>query len=213
MEENPDVPTGLIAVYADRATADRVADRLSEEGLPAGSVHVDRTEDEATALLAEMREESANAFISPQVGVAYTKEAKRSMAAYLPAAVAVGALVALPFAFIDWGGPSFWVRAFWMVVIGGAFGGTIAAVAVPALASRSPYEPSGAQRGVVVRVDTWSQQLEERMADADPIRLDRLGTHARPIGTVTTEDGPGAVEAVARTVQEEVEAEPEQRDV
>jgi hypothetical protein len=213
MEENPDVATGLIAIYANRSAADRVADQLFEQGLPTESIHIDRTADEATALFAEMREESSNAFIAPQVGVAYPKEATKSVGVYLPIAVALGALVTLPFAFMEWGDLSFWVRAFWMVVAGGAFGGTIAAVAVPALASKSPYEPSAAQRGVVVRVDTWNEQLEKCMADGNPIRLDRLGTHERPIGTVTTEASPGPVEAVTGTVADEVEAAPEHREV
>jgi hypothetical protein len=102
------------------------------------------------------------------------------------AAAAVGAVVAAPFAFIDFG-LSFAGRLVLLVLVGLAFGAAVGLVIGPALASKRPDEPMAAQRGVVVHVHGDSEQIRSVLADLQPVRLDEVKDEV-PSGAITTED-------------------------
>jgi hypothetical protein len=57
----------------------------------------------------------------------------------------------------------------------------------PALASKRPEEPMPAQRGVVVRVRSDSDEIRAVLAQLGPIRVDAV-QGAVPRGSVTTEE-------------------------
>ncbi len=206
---------GLVGVYRDTLAEGAVRRALGELGVAPEQIHVDAESARLASLHAEMRQETEDAVIAPQAGVAFPKEAMKSTLVLGPLFVAVGGLVVFPFSFIPIGETSFWVRCFWIVLSGMAAGGAVAAIAIPALSVKSALEPSAAQRGVVVRVDTWSQEIEDAMADLRPIRLDRVGGNDFPLGTVVTEEqhaSGGAVEQTIDNFRQEIRAEPEQRE-
>jgi hypothetical protein len=211
MEESRAV--SLIGVYPDQRAAQRAASAAKRVG--GDAVRVGSDADVRASLQAEMREEASEALIAPQVGVAYPSEAKRSIFLFGPLFVVAGAVLAMPFALIPIGDVSYWVRCFWYVVIGAAAGGAVAAITLPALSAKSGLEPNAAQRGVVVRIAPWSEDIEAAMAAAQPIRLDRIGPDDFPVGTVTTEEDHtegGIAEEVRHNLVREVESPPEWRE-
>ena len=211
MEESRAV--SLIGAYPDQGAAQRAASAAKHVG--GDEVRVGSDADMRASLQAEMHEEASEALIAPQVGVAYPTEAKKSIFLFGPLFVAAGAILAIPFGLIPIGYVPFWVRCFWYVVIGAAAGGAVAAITLPALSAKSGLEPSAAQRGVVVRIAPWSQDIEAAMADAQPIRLDRIGPDDFPVGTVTTEEDHtegGIAREFRDNLVSEVESPPERRE-
>jgi hypothetical protein len=185
----------LVAVFRSQGEADEAARRLHAIGVDDAEVSVGDPRDEITSLKAEMREELTEGWILPQAGMALTKEGAKGMSMVTVAAAAVGAVVAAPFAFIDFG-LSFAGRLVLLVLVGLAFGAAVGLVIGPALASKRPDEPMAAQRGVVVHVHGDSERIRSVLADLQPVRLDEVKGEV-PTGAITTEDeqtGSGTVQ-------------------
>lgn len=209
-------PTGLVGVYRDADVAERLAAELAKlDGLEDEQVHLGRESDVVTSLQAEMGEEMGTAFIVPQMGMVFQKKAVKDLLFLMPIFAVVGALIGLPFAFLDFAGLTMRTRLILFPIVGVLFSTTVAAIAIPALASPDPYKRSAAHRGVVVRVDSWSPEQEELMSTYDPIRLDRIGAGDVPVETVVTEEREepgGAIEDLGRTLAHETTAPPAERD-
>lgn len=215
MQNESLIPRGLVGVYPSAETARRMADRLQGLGVDPAMIRVDSEKDVTTSLTAEMQEEVTESFVSPQVGVVYTKETVKAQMAFGPPLI-VGCTVvtAAVSAFITIGDLGVWGRLLIGAVCGAALGGTLMVLIVPALSVKNPQELSAADRGVTVRVGAFSPEIESAMVEAEPLRLDRLWDHDTPIGTVTTEedttDG-GIIEEVAENFARDQRAEPEDR--
>ena len=188
MSEESYVPQyELVAVFRSRGEADEAERRLHAIGLDDAAVRVGDRRDEVTSLKAEMREELTEGWILPQAGLALTKEGAKGFGIVTMYAAVIGAIIAAPFAFIDFG-LNFPGRLVLLVVIGLAFGGAIGLVIGPALASKRPDEPMAAQRGVVVHVHADNERIRTVLADLHPVRVDEVKGGDIPVGTVTTED-------------------------
>lgn len=206
-------PHALLGVYRPDAVDPLVGD-LSRVGVDSADIRVGEPEDVTTGLEAEMLEEASESFVSPQGGVLYSKEATKATAVLGPVLAVIGAVVALPLALAMPNTMALWTRVVLALIVGAVLGGTIAAVVLPAMAVKSQLRASAAQRGSVVRVTGWSVDVERVMAEADPLRLDRLDAQMRPIDVVTTEEDrePGGIaeEVIENTVRE-AKADPEDR--
>jgi hypothetical protein len=135
-----------------------------------------------------MQQETDDAWVSPQVGVVYSKESAKGGSMMTVGFAVLGAIVFLPFGAIDFGGIPLALRLLLAAVIGALAGGAIGAVAGPALSVRRPNDPLGAEKGVTVRVPGASPDVERAMAEARPIRLDWLADNGARLSTVTTEE-------------------------
>ncbi len=69
----------LLVVLPSRAEAEQAAQALLRAGIPASDVRVDAEPDRIASLRAEMHEELSEAFVVPNAGVAYPKEAARGL--------------------------------------------------------------------------------------------------------------------------------------
>jgi hypothetical protein len=176
----------LVAVFRSQGEADEAARRLHSIGVDDAAITVGDQRDEITSLKAEMREELTEGWILPQAGMALTKQGAKGLGIVTISAAVIGAVVAAPFAFIDFG-LSFGGRLVLLVLIGLAFGAAVGLVIGPALASKRPDEPMAAQRGVVVRVHRDSEQIRSVLTDLQPVRVDEIKGRV-PTGTVTTEE-------------------------
>ena len=102
-----------------------------------------------------------------------TRRLTLSLAAVSAAvAIPIGILLALPFALIPFGGWPLWLRAL-VVAIAGAMAASVYAVvmSVPILTPRKPA-PASPTHGVVVRVEDYSNQIAEVVANEKPVRVD-----------------------------------------
>ena len=193
----------LVAVYEDPEAAGRVRDALVAAGVAEAAIAVDRPEDEVVSLRGEMHEEVTQAWIVPNAAFAVTKEGVKGIGVVGIVAAAVGLLVGVALASLDFGS-TYPVR---LVVFGGiglTFGATVGLVAGAGMGSRRPDELAAAHRGVVLRVRGDSASLRELLARFEPIRLDEVSVDGDPIDTITTEgdrpDAPGDVEEMFRNV-------------
>lgn len=204
---------GLLGVYQPEQV-DALKRQLAQLGVRDPEVRIAADADERTSLTAEMREEATESMVMPQAGILYPKEATKATALIGPLLAGVGAVVALPFAFLLPDDISLWWRLLIVVVCGAAVGGTVAVIVVPAMAVKNQDVPSAAQRGQVVRVARWAPEVERAMVAARPLRLDRLGADGEPIGPVATEEDRtpgGIVEELGRNFAREDEVEPQHR--
>jgi len=184
----------LVAVFRSQGEVDEAARRLHSIGIDDAEISVGDPRAEVTSLKAEMRDELTEGWILPQAGVALTKEGAKGLSIVTVSAAIVGAVVAAPFAFIDFG-LSFAGRLVLLVLVGLAFGAAVGLVIGPALASKRPDEPMAAQRGVVMHVRRDSEQIRSVLTDLRPVRLDEVKGEV-PTDTVTTEETQQASGAV-----------------
>ncbi len=203
----------LLGVYPPEQV-DPLVRELARVGVRESEVRVGGEGDERTALVAEMREETTESWVMPQVGVLSSKEATKATSLIGPVLAGLGALIALPFALVLPDDISLWWRLLIVAVCGGAVGGTIAVIVVPAMAVKNQDVPAAAQRGEVVRVSRWAPEVERVMVAARPLRLDRIGADGEPIGPVTTEEDHqpgGIVEELGHNFARERDVEPRHR--
>lgn len=211
--EAPDADV-LVAVFQPHQVQ-VVRQELLRLGCPPGAVRVEDDADERWSLRAEQVEETDQPLVAPtHAGVVIPKEAAKAVSIAIPTGAAIGALLGLPFAVIEAGSLGLGMRLLWCAVVGAALGSTVAYLVGTAMSAKDPYEPSAAQRGVVVRVDQVTPAVEAALVRLAPIRIDRFDADGVVLGTITTEEDRqpgGIVEEVAANVRREAEADPTDR--
>lgn len=199
----PEQDRELLVVFPDREEAVAARQRLLDLGVQESAIDLDQESDEIASLRAEMRQELTDAWVVPNAGLVVTKEAAKGMLGVGALASLLGALLAIPLAFIDFGG-TFWFRLFLFVVLGVIAGATVGFVAGGGMAAKRPGELMAAKRGVVLRVHDDTPQLRSALVAAGPVRLDEVSSDGTPIDTLMTEeqaqDG-GTVEEVAENLR------------
>jgi len=183
---NPASDRELLVVYPDRERAVAAQRALIGAGVADREIHLDDEPDTIVSLRAEMHEELSRAWIVPNAGVAYPKEAARGLVVMSAIGVAVGVLAAFPLALIDFGS-TYWVRWVVFAAVGVGFGLAVALVVGPALGSPRPGELSAAVRGTLLRVGRDTRELRELLIAEEPVRLDVVTHDGDPIDTVMTE--------------------------
>jgi hypothetical protein len=176
----------LLVVFAGHDQADAAERRLEEAGVPRRVIDVDREEDVLLSLHAEMREELAESWMLPHAGLAMTREGARGFVGVTILCCVIAVVVAVPFAFIDFG-LTFWTRLLLLGLIALACGGAIGLIVGPALATKGADEPAAADRGVVMHIRADTPAVRQILADVKPIRVDKVTGGVIPRGTVQTE--------------------------
>lgn len=181
----------LVAVYPDEQAARSAAAQLEGAGVERDRIRIGRPEDQATALVAEMRAETDEAWLGPQAGVLLTKESARGAAVGVPVLAAVGAVVALLLTPLVLSSLPVWGR---LIILGGlgAFAGAAAGFILGGgEAEKGATQTLAAERGVALRVTAAEPRVEHLLAASRPIRLDRVADGDGETGAVTTDEGPG----------------------
>ncbi|QGG95726.1 hypothetical protein [Actinomarinicola tropica] len=169
---------GVIAIYRDEASAQRAATALRSIGVsessirsrgPAGGDHATPTplvEDHAAVVDAE------KALFAGAAGTAI--------------AMAVGAVIGLPFAFIEFLDWPFWLRAISTMTIGALMVGAVGIIAAPALVTRRPDQAAEGVKGVVLAVDDYSTQIAQVITNEKPVRIDLVDDGGQTLPNDTT---------------------------
>jgi hypothetical protein len=190
----------LLVVLPTREDAEEAARRLLDAGIAADDVLVGRETDRMASLRAEMHGELSDAWIVPNAGVAYTKEAGRGLVLGSVVGVAVGVVAAFALALIPIGDTTYGARLVVFLLVGIAFGFTIGLVAGPSLGSVRPGQAPAVERGTLLRVRHDSAALRRLLAELHPIRMDEIRrVDDLPLAAVATEEGP-QVEQTAQDV-------------
>lgn len=122
----------VVAVFPDRDSAQQAAERARRSG--GQHVAVDDPKDDVRALVGEMREETAESWAGPSIAI-YTPEMARHIPGPTAAAALIGAVLALPLAFLVGGNVSVIARLILAAFCGAVAGGTRRAVTKPLLRS------------------------------------------------------------------------------
>lgn len=100
------------------------------------------------AARAEQQKEARDSFVSPQASVVLTEESAKGIALILPICVLLGAVLAAPLGFIEFGDLGVGARVLIAAVSGAVAGLVVGFVAGPSLgARRKARESAGAARG------------------------------------------------------------------
>lgn len=176
----------VVAVFGDRESAEAAAQAAREAG--AGDVRIGNSSDEVAALRAEMREEGAEAWAGPSFGL-YTREMARSVPLWTVAAAAIGAVVALPLAFL-FDAQALSLRLVIAAAAGAVTGGTIGFIVGGGFFGprRKAFAPMAAERGVVVGATETTGGVARDLSRHGPVRVDRVSKEGQPERTVATEN-------------------------
>jgi hypothetical protein len=183
----PETDRELIVVYPAEEQARAAGRRLEELGVRPEAIDIGDESDEIVALRAEMREELTQAWIVPAAAFAATKESMKGTLFLGTIATLIALIVAVPLAFVDYGG-TLGVRLVTHVVIALFFGGLIGFIVGGARNAKAPNELMAAQRGTVLRVHQDTPAIREALVALEPIRIDEIGRDDTPLDTVVTED-------------------------
>ena len=194
----------LVGVFADRAQAESVADRLRAAGVPDEQISIDEGADREASLRGEMREELERSLVSPQAGVVLTKRAVKGILATSPVTIVVGVLIALPFAFMSWGSLPLVGRIVAAVLVGAAAGATVGFVVGGGEAEKGAPSAMAAEQGVTLRVADARPEVKRALTEADPIRVDVVDPDGAPLGPLTSkqDDDENVVEDLERAWRE-----------
>lgn len=193
--------TGVVGVFRSDTDAKKVAERAVSLGIDPANVRIGARDDHYRAIRGEMQDEMEQSWISPQFGVAYTKESAKSLAGVSIVAVIIGVVIMLPFAAVPIGGLALGWKLLIMAVVGAVLGITVGTIVGPAIGVKRPNEGLAADRGVVVRVSPAGEAVEKMMATHDPIRIDRFdGEDLEVVQTEELSEGKGMVDEVKRNL-------------
>jgi hypothetical protein len=184
----------LIAVYGTLEQAYEAAARARRAGAPDAFVGEHR--DRVDSLRSEMREELEHGVMAPHASLVLPKESSKGVGILVPLGTLVGALLALPLAWVDWGVP-FSTALVIVLVAGGAMGATVAFLVGAGTALRGRFEANAADRGVTVRVPADTPAIEHALDHGGVIRLDRVDAGGNPDEVLETEadhEGGGVLE-------------------
>lgn len=175
----------VIGVFPDRESADQAAQAARDAGAP--DVRIGNTADKIAALRAEMREEGAEAWAGPSVGL-YTKEMARSVPLWTVAGVVIGAIAALPLGLM-FDALALALRLLIAAFAGGVTGGTIGFIVGGGFFGprRKASSELAAERGVVVGASETTAHVARNMSVHRPVRVDRVSEEGQPERTITTE--------------------------
>ncbi len=191
MGQEPTFENRVVAVFRDRAAAERAAEAArTAADLSGEQVQIDAEADERFALRGEMREEVDHTVAGPGPVGPYTKEMTKGLLRSHLVWVPIGIVVALPLAFIPIGNTSLGFRLVLWGIVGGIAASVVALAIGGGLSARGPGKPMAVERGVTVGVTASNSEQARSVADVfashSPIRVD-TGVGARPTGMVARE--------------------------
>jgi hypothetical protein len=177
----------VVAVFADERAARAAADAATRA--LGGSARVGDGRDEVAALKGEMREELQHTTAGAGNVGPFTKEMTKGIAAGVPAATLVGAVLALPLAFIPLLSIGLGPRLVIAALVGAAVGFMIGG-----FTAKGPGHPLAAERGTTVAIDVRTpdeiELVTQLLEQHRPIRIDLTTMEGNAVSTLATEEDP-----------------------
>lgn len=177
----------IVAAFDEEAKADEAA-RATQQlaGGEAADVAVGERRDEVASLQGEMREEMDNTIAGAGNVGPFTKEMTKGLTFGVALATPLGAVLALPLAFLPiLGDLHVLVRIAIVVAVGAFAGATLGFVLGGGMAQQAEEHGKklGAERGPVVGVDVDdadAQAVARGMKEAGAVRVDEVGPGGEP---------------------------------
>lgn len=161
------LPRGVVAVFDDDRAAQRAATALRSIGVADDVIHTGGPSRGRAAIRGE------DELTIDQAVDVDAENVVTTGVATIAVAVPIGALLALPFALIPFGGWPLWVRAICVALVGAVAAAVWATVMrVPSVAPEAADPSAGTEQGVVLQVDDYSTQIARVLESMDPVSID-----------------------------------------
>jgi hypothetical protein len=180
--------TDVIGVFPDEQRAREAAEVAQRAGADPSVIRIGDRNDRIKELQGEMLDEVEHTVMGPGSVGPFTKEMSKGIVPLTIALGIAGALVALPFAAIDFGGLPLWGRLLILAVCGGAVGSVIGFQIGGMYGAQRPEEPLPVERGVTIAIDGAPPSAIDALKAMQPIQLGTFDEHGRSLGTVVAED-------------------------
>ena len=180
----------LVAVFADRAAAERAAEAVRPLVHAGAMIRLDAQEDQVRALRGEMREETGNVGGAGPVAT-FTPEMVKGIIPFVAVCAVLGALLAAPFSAIAMDGLDPWARVALCVIVGALAGAVFGFVAGGRRGARASSGELAADTGVTLGIPAEGEEiveLERVLRACAPLRVDVIHGE-QPVATLTTEHG------------------------
>jgi len=179
-------PGRFVAVYPSELEARAAADAAVRAGARPDEVRLGDERDVIASVKGEMRDEFDHTTPGPP-SAGSLREMSKGMLVGAAVGGLIGAVIALPFAAIAFGGLGAGARLL-IVAVCGAFVGSVAGWVIGGgFGAPAPDEPLAAERGVTVTAPA-TEPIERALTAESPIRLDLLDQEGQPIAPVATDD-------------------------
>jgi hypothetical protein len=180
--------TDVVGVFETEAEARRAAEAAKRAGVDPSVIRIGDRRDRVRELEGEMLDEMEHTVMGPGNVGPFTREMTRAMVPLTIVVGVVGALVALPFAAIEFGDLPLWGRLIIVAVCGGATGSLVGFQLGGMYGARRPEEPLAVERGVTLAIDDAPESAVDVLKAMHPIQLDAFDKEGKPLGAILAED-------------------------
>jgi hypothetical protein len=192
----------VVGIYESEDAARAAADAARTAGAPPDEIHVNEPLDRVASVQGEMRAQMDRTVAGPGNIGPFTNQAQRGMTLGIAGVSAIGLVLALPFALIEFGGWSFPTRL-WIVALIGALFGTVAGYLIGSgFGTQRLEEPLAAEWGVPVSAPA-SKAVTEAMAQPHLIRLDLVDLDGQPVRTLASEPPQPVTREIGKHIAQE----------
>jgi hypothetical protein len=179
--------TGVLGVFADQDAARRAAEAAKRAGANPSGIRVGDPNDRVTALRADMLDEVENTIMAPGNVGPFTREQAKAIVPLTFILGAIGVLIAVPFAFIEFFGLAFWARLLILAVVGGAVGSVVGFQIGGMYGARRPEERLPPEEGVTLAIDDAPERAIDVLKSMRPLQLDAVAD-GRVLGPIEFTD-------------------------
>jgi hypothetical protein len=176
----------LVAVYDTEDDARAAVRALERAGVDTARVRVADPRDHVAAIEGEMRGEVMSSVAGPGNVGPFTKEMTQGSLLGMFAGGAIGLVVALPFAAIDFG-LEVWTRLLLLAIVGAVVGGTMGWVIGGGFGAKRPDEPLAAETGVTLAVEP-SVPARQALMTTNARRIDIVEANGHAVDTLSQRD-------------------------
>jgi hypothetical protein len=192
----------VVGIYESEQAARDAAAAARAAGAPPEEIHVGEPLDRIASVQGEMRAEMDHTVAGPGNVGPFTKEMQKGMTFGVVLFGAIGLMIALPFALIEFGGWS-WPTRLWIVALVGLLvGATAGWVIGGGFGALRPEEQLAGERGVPVSAPA-SEPIVNALVRPQMIRLDLVDRAGVPVETIATEDTPSISHEIGKHMANE----------
>jgi hypothetical protein len=192
----------FIAVYESEAAARRAADAAERAGADRRDVRVGEPLDRVVSVEGEMREEMDRSIAGPGNVGPFTPRMAKGMSLGIIVGGAIGLVVALPFAAIDFGDWPVWLRLVVVAAVGALVGATVGWIVGGGFGAERPDDALAAERGVPLSAPA-TREIEAALTRTNPLRIDLVDANGTPVRPVDSQDDEHITRRLGRNLADE----------
>jgi hypothetical protein len=195
-------PLRFIAVYQSEDAARRAAAVAERAAANSAEVRVGEPLDRVASVEGEMREQMDRTIAGPGNVGPFTPQMAKGMTLGTVVGAAVGLVVALPFAAIEFGGWPLWARLLVVAIVGVIVGGTVGWIVGGGFGAERADDALAAEQGYPVSVPA-TREVEAALKETHPLRIDLVDARGTPVRPIDSQDDEHIARQLGRNLADE----------